>query len=118
MSTFCFSEESGNLTVEEVFPMGKAPKSIIRGGKLFLRDVGAEGGLSRSGNPWPLNSKALGVPPQQVKAAQAELANKGVHADFTKKGELIFRSRSHRNDVLAAYGMHDNDAGYGDRTER
>lgn len=116
MPTYCYSND--NLTVEDVFPMGEAPKSVTRGGKLFFRDFAAEHSHSRSGDPWPLHSKALGVPPKQVKAAQKELQKAGVQADFTPSGEMILRSRSHRNDVMVAYGMHDNDAGYGDVTEK
>lgn len=114
MPTYCYSND--NLTVEDVFPMGEAPKSVTRGGKLFFRDINAEHQGMRGGNAWPMYSRSLGVTPKHIPEAAADLAKAGIAADFNKQGRLKINDNGHRNQVMAHYDAGDLDAGYSQRT--
>jgi len=46
MAVYCYSNRTGIIEAE--FPMGEAKPFVIRGGKRFTRDLGAE---QRSGDP-------------------------------------------------------------------
>lgn len=65
---------------------------------------------------WPMESVAAGVNPLQIREAGEDLMKAGIPTQFTKEGAAIFEDRQHRNRVLEHLGMHDRDAGYGDRT--
>lgn len=63
----------------------------------------------------PLLSDALAVHPEQIAEAEASAKAKGVPTEFEPEyGRPVFTSRSHRRAYLRAYGMHDNQGGYGD----
>jgi len=62
----------------------------------------------------PLASRALGVHPDQVAEATESARAKGVPTEFRPDGRPVFTCRSHRKRYLRAYGLHDNDGGYGD----
>lgn len=62
-------------------------------------------------------SWAMAVHPSQIPEAQAHLAKAGVKTDFNSRGEPIMRDNGHRNAHMAAFGYHDNDACYGQRTK-
>ena len=127
MSVFCYTRHQIRLrkrgpivshTVERTFRIGKAPTSITVRGKRYLRDIAAEWAGRRIKNAcWPMKSDALGVLDSQTDEAAKHLADSGVPTEFTKDGtgRCIVKSRGHRNRVMAVLGIHDRDAGYGDR---
>ena len=63
----------------------------------------------------PLVSLALGVHPEQVAEANERNRKCGIAARYDSTGKAHIPNRSDRNRLLARCGMHDNDAGYGDR---
>ncbi len=78
---------------------------------LMCRTVG---GISLN---WPKKCDGTGVLPSQTQEASEHLASQGVPTEFAPDGRAILRDRSHRNNVLEALGLHDKDAGYGDRAK-
>lgn len=117
MPSFCYTNRQGD-TIERVFRMGRARKSVVVDGVRYQRNIPAEWGTRRgSGTPWPMKSDALGVLHNQVDEASEHLLSVGVPTSFTDDGtgRCIVESRQHRNQIMAALGMHDRDAGYGDR---
>lgn len=110
MPIYCYTHKG--RTLEEMFPIGKAPPAIEREGEVYERNIQAEHGPQIVGDLWPLYSEAAGVHPDQVQEAQANWAKKGVPTDFTPDGRAVFRSKSHRRDFLKAAGMHDRKGYY------
>ena len=56
----------------------------------------------------------MAVHPSQVAEAEADAKAKGVPTSFLGDGRPVFTSRGHRREYLKAYGVHDNQGGYGD----
>jgi len=118
MPYYCYTSEDADVTIEEYYPVGKAPKTVTRGDDLFYRDIPAEWrGRKDTSSCWPMKSDALGVLPNQVGEATQELADAGVPTSFAKDGRVILESRGHRKKVCEALGYHDKNAGYGDRAK-
>lgn len=125
MATFCYTwiKRRKRLptltkTIERTFRMGRAPVSVRVGAKRYVRDVPAEWRKRPNTNAcWPMKSDALGVLDSQVDEAAAHLAEQGVPTEFTNDGtgRCVVRSRGHRNRIMEVLGIHDRDAGYGDR---
>jgi hypothetical protein len=63
---------------------------------------------------WPMVSEAMAVHPKRVEEAIANARAKGVPTDFDPMGRPILVSRAHRKAYNHAYGVHDNNGGYGD----
>lgn len=62
-----------------------------------------------------LTSDAAAVHPKQVKEVRELFRARGIAGAVVKdNGQIEFTSRSGRNDVLRAFNMRDNNAGYGD----
>lgn len=116
MPTFCYTNESLGVTLEEVFPFGKEPpKTITREGRKFKRDLAAEwrGQPSQAGE-WPILSDAVGVHPSQVKEAEAHAAKHGIPTEFTPDGRAVLRDKHHRKRYCELIGFFDRNGGYGD----
>lgn len=67
---------------------------------------------------WPMVSQAMANPNMteaERRAEQAHLERAGVPTQYTALNEPILESRTHRKKYMEAMGMHDRDAGYGDR---
>jgi hypothetical protein len=67
---------------------------------------------------WPQVSMAMANPnmtEKELRAEQQFLDRSGVPTEYTKHNEPILTSREHRKRYMKAMGMHDRDAGYGDR---
>lgn len=116
MPMYCFTNVVTNETIERSFPMGASPARVQVKGKLFLRNIPAEhaGPARRQCDAWPMTSVNAGIHPDQLGEVQEHLAAHGVHTEFTKDGDAIFRSRRHRSAHLKATHTKDLDAGYGD----
>lgn len=116
-STFCYELPDGRIVRREA-RIGHEPRTIRVGGKVGLRDFQAEARLSgrRSGDKQCRTSVDLGVHPKQIPAIQNLLERRGVTATQFDKGtgDCYIQNRKHRNDILKARGMRDQDAGYGD----
>lgn len=111
---------NGNgATIERPFPMGKARRCVTVEGIRFDRDIPAEHCESRRAGKWPYESNALGVLDSQVEEAETHLNSVGVPTTFTRDGtgRCIIRDNQHRNQVMEALGIHDNDACYNQRAK-
>ncbi|HON66287.1 MAG TPA: hypothetical protein PLS23_07295 [Phycisphaerae bacterium] len=120
MPMYCYRNQATNEVLEEVYPMGKAPRRIRRDGKHYVRDIASEFPMVTPpgiGGHRMRRSRALGVPPFQIPAMQKHLKETaGYDAKFDPKtGEMLFSSRADRNRAMEATGTFDQDAGYGDR---
>lgn len=117
---YLYTTANGKMTVEENFPMGKAPKKIVLPvGLTAYRDVAAEhrkggGEDGRAVNPYPLKSTAVGVQPKQRFKAMKHAAEIGVPTTFDKRGDAVFESRGHRKRYCEAIGSYDLNGGYSD----
>jgi hypothetical protein len=88
-------------------------------GRALTRDIASDmRSQTAQAKQWStgLVSHAMGVHPDQRQEMSATLAAQGVPTDFDKDGGAIIRSRGHRNKLMVAMGMKDNDAGYGDHS--
>lgn len=63
---------------------------------------------------WPMASDAAGVDPSQIPEQMAHDAEAGVPTEYTKTGEPILTSPSHRKRYMHANGLCDRNAGYSD----
>lgn len=119
MPTYCYTNDASGQTVERFFSMEKAPRRVRVAGKSFTRDIGAEHGAARGRRRgvklWPQTSLAMGVAPSGIKARQAQLRARGVHAEFSERGDCVVESNTHRNKLMKAMGVGDCDAGYGQK---
>ncbi len=117
MPMYSYTSEDGQ-TIERKFSMNRVPRRVTVGSRVFHHDITAE--LSRRkdicGN-WPKKCDGTGVLPSQVAEASEQLASEGVPTQFAPDGRCILESRGHRNKVLQVLGLHDKDAGYGDRAK-
>ncbi len=60
-------------------------------------------------------SDGCAVLPKQAGEAEDLCKHHGVPTDFrTNRGKPVFRSRSHRKQVLKIFNLHDNQGGIGD----
>lgn len=116
MPSYMFISDDGEV-MEKIRPMTKdVPGDFTLHGKRFRRDFQAEQ-CRQSGDPWTdgIWSTSAGVSPRQVKEANADLKKHRIDAKYGKDGRLFIPNRQTRNRVLEHLGMHDKDAGYGDR---
>ena len=117
MPVFCYSTEDGSETIEEVFRCGKAPASVTRNGRKYMRDIGAEHGSFRNTpGAWPKWTIMSGVHPSQRQELAQFLEKSGVPTQVNAQGEMKWESRGHRSKVLRALGYFDKNAGYSDPT--
>jgi len=107
MPLYCFTSKDGE-TIEELFGMDTAPKSITDNGKKYSRDFGAEhsGKRYRPGH-WPQYSEACGTHPKDIVQAERVSHDKGVPTKFTPDGLRIFTSAAHRIKWTRANGLDD-----------
>ncbi len=106
--TYCY--RNGEKVVTEVFPLGKAPAFIERGGVRYARSWRDE----RVGVPptagWPIECVASGVHPSQAGELRDFLAKSGVPTEVTADGNPVYRDPAHRRAALKARGIHDRSA--------
>ncbi len=112
MATFCFSDESGGVTVERDYPVGKAPESIkLDDGRRAHRDYAAEHRtpVRRAGAGWPMPPcYASGVHASQAGELREFLRKSGVPTEVNRNGDPIYRNVSHQRAALKVRGMHNN----------
>ena len=110
MPVYCYQDNQG-FVHEEVFPMGKAPKTI---------DLGARGTARRcfaaesKGVPptkgWPLECLASGVHASKAKELEQHLKERGVPTKVSADGNPIYTDANHRRKALKARGFVDKSA--------
>lgn len=87
----------------------------LEDGTLAERDFRAEFAHvgTHPGN-YPMESVAAGVNPKQIREAEEHSCKIGVPTYFSKRGDPIFRDRTHRRRYLRACGFFDRNGGYSD----
>ena len=91
----------------------RAREIELPNGKKALRSIALEAvGFSHTPSNWPMVSEAAGCHPSQIRESQEYLAKKGIHTDYTKDGNPIFKSEKHKAQVCRAFGLYDKNAGY------
>lgn len=70
--------------------------------------------MGQQPSTWPMASDAAGVDPSQIKEQMAHDTKEGVPTEYTRSGEPILTSASHRKKYMRAQGLYDRNAGYGD----
>lgn len=112
MPTYFYSCEDGHLTERTCSVRARRPSSVrCECGKRASRDIAAEqrGTVHRPGN-WPRLSKALGVMPDQVFAAEEAHRKEGVPLSFKRDGRAIVNSPAHQRQLVKRMGWVDRDA--------
>lgn len=112
MPTYFYSCEDGHLTERTCSVRYRRPSSVrCECGKQASRDIAAEqrGTVHRPGN-WPRLSKALGVMPDQVFAAEESYQKEGVPLSFKRDGRAIVNSPAHQRQLVKRMGWVDRDA--------
>jgi len=118
MPQYCFTDSTG-CTIQKVFRMGKAPKTVNTNGRTFYRDIPAEHRSFRDtpGN-WPKKCDATGVHPDQIEDAYALSRAQGCPTEFTSDGRRIFTNAQHRKRWCELSGYYDRNGGYSDPQRR
>jgi hypothetical protein len=85
--------------------MGEAPQWIVVNGQRAHRDLAAEHGCTKSGDPWVNHeSLALMVHPLDVKKCRAEAHDQGLNVTVRDDGMEHFDSRIDQKKYCRAYG--------------
>lgn len=110
MAVYCYSR--GTESVERVFPAGHAPKSVMHGGRRFVRDFGLEG-VSVPSSAWntPIHCVASGVHPAQRAELEKFFSDHGCPTRVDSDGNPIYTSAAHRRKALKLRGFRDR-SGY------
>ena len=90
-----------------MFSIGKAPKTIVEGGKTFRRSFSAEsvGVPAKAG--WPFACVASGVNPDQAGDLRDHFRKVGIPTHVNGEGDPVYTSPDHRKKALASRGLHD-----------
>jgi len=106
MPVYCFEDTHGEVH-DRVFPIGKAPKSIVVRGKKAIRCFAAERKTVQASSCWPMECVASGVNASQAGELRDYLAKSGVPTDVSSDGNPIYKNPRHRKKALKARGMFD-----------
>jgi len=105
--TYCFKTKDG-VTVERQFPMGMAPPIIHVGRKVAHRDFRAEQVSVPSTAGWPMQPCiASGVNAEQAGELRKFFDDHGCPTEVTADGDVVYRSKSHRERALKCRNLHD-----------
>lgn len=112
MPTYCYKQD--DRTYEWDSPMSRIPQALLVNGRIAERDIVAEHGGQRSGDPWENHeSLALMVHPLDVKAYQEDARDKGLTGVTVRKdGMFEFRSMEAKRRYCSAYGFVDKQSYY------
>ena len=105
---YCYESRGEVLSLS--FPLGKAPKFVVRGKRRYRRSFQAEHVGIPSSAGWPLECEASGVHPSQAGELRDFLAKSGVPTEVSADGNPIYRDALHRKKALKARGLHDKDS--------
>lgn len=105
MPTYLYRSDDGRLH-EWNSPMSRIPQSLFVNGRIARRDIAAEHGGQRSGDPWVNHtSLALSVHPLDVKKYRADACARKLNVKIRDDGMVEFRSRSDQKRYCRAYGF-------------
>lgn len=112
MAFYCFRNQATGETIEQVYPLGKAPRRIRRDGKHYVRDIVAEHRhrpqVSKS--LWPMVSTAMGCHPDQIAEFKAYDRKHGVTGcEYLPNGDMKV-TKEGRRQWLKAHGQFDRSA--------
>jgi hypothetical protein len=109
MPIYCYETEDGQV-VEELFPVGKAPKTVVLDdGSVAKRNLACELKPCRShtGAGWPFECIASGVHPSQAQQLRDYFRKAGVPTDVSPGGNPVYTSAAHRKRALKCRGFFD-----------
>ena len=109
MPVYCYRDSNGHVH-EQVFPMGRAPKSMHIRGRHAVRDFAAEQKQMPARKGWPMECFASGVHPSQAGELRDFLRKKGVPTTVTPDGNPVYRDAGHRKKALKARNIVDKAA--------
>lgn len=112
MPMYCYRSQATGEVVEEVYPMGKAPRRIEREGVHFDRDIAAEqcGRATVSKSLWPKVSHAMGCAPDQIEEFKQYDKQHGVTGcEYLPNGDMKV-TKDGRRQWLKAHGYIDRSA--------
>lgn len=120
MPTYGYKSEDGEymeliMSIAEMENRQRLDGTIEHEGKTWKRTFAILGVTGTESNPgWPIESQALGIPPEHIERFRQFDRSRGVPTDYTKTGEPILRDRNHRRRYLKAHNCYDRNGGYGD----
>ncbi len=106
MPTYCYKTDDGELH-DRIFPIGKAPKKVVIGGKVARRSIVDERKSYPPTKGWPMTCVASGVNAAQAGELRDYLQKRGVSTEVTTDGDPIYRNAAHRRKALKARGLVD-----------
>lgn len=107
MPVYCYQNERSGMIIEEVFPMGKAPKEIVVNDRRYVRSFAAENKGVPSASGWPLECVASGVNAKDSGKLKSFLNSRGVPTEVSRDGNPIYTDAGHRRKALKARGLFD-----------
>jgi hypothetical protein len=106
MPIYCYINKKGEV-IEQVHPVGKAPKSVTVDGVTYKRYYLAESVSVPASAGWPLTCYASGVHPSQADELRRHFDKVGVPTEVTPDGDPVYRNAAHRRKALKARGFVD-----------
>ena len=95
MPVYCYETSSGGV-VDRVFPIGKAPKYVLVGGRKATRSFSSESCGVPAKKGWPMTCCASGVNAEDAAKLRKHLSDRGVPTDVTSDGDPVYRDPIHR----------------------
>lgn len=106
MPIYVFESEDGDV-IERYFPLRRRPRSIRVDGKRFERLIVCVGRKQHAGDLYPMKCDQLDCSPNEVKAMEQLMRDKGVPVRYTERGEAIIESRGQLVKACRARGFFD-----------
>jgi len=115
MATYCYSREGEPKVVEAEFPMGAARPFIVKDGKTFMRDIGAEHRniIDLPSLDGEIRTMSMGCHPDQAAEFTANAHKHGcknTHFD-PRTGEGVWNSKGAKKKYCRTFGIRDFDGG-------
>lgn len=105
MPTYCYRR--GEKVVTRVFSVAERPRSIMIGGKEYVRSFADERPGVPSTKGWPLECVASGVHPSQAGELREFYRKNGCPTEVSEDGNPIYRNATHRRKALKLRGFKD-----------
>jgi hypothetical protein len=106
MPVYCYKTASGQI-VDQVFPMGRAPRFIMHHKAKAWRCYHSERASVPATKGWPMECLGSGVNAAQAGELRDHLARAGVPTEVSRDGNPIYRNKEHRRRALKARGLVD-----------
>lgn len=119
MPAYCYTNKATGMTVDMIFPVGKAPEKIRRETapgiwRVFRRDYVAEhSGMRKSQAKWPMISEAMGMMDAEIPAERERIAKNNIKGvTVLDDGTVKLDSPGARRDYMRLRGYRDKDGYY------